>query len=62
MQLVLGVAVHAYYLSTGEAEAGRLPGFQGQPGLHSKFKTGLNYIVRLYPKQTKQKPHLLLTS
>lgn len=47
--------VHIYNYSTWEAETGGLLRDWGQSGLHSEFKTILNYIARPYLKEKKKK-------
>jgi hypothetical protein len=50
----LGVRAHTWSPSTQEAEAGGSE-IQGQPGLHSKFKANLNYLVRSWLKTNNNK-------
>jgi hypothetical protein len=45
-----------WYTPTAQAEAGG-SSVWGEPGLHSKFKTTLGYIVRLCPPKTNNPPN-----
>jgi hypothetical protein len=50
----LAMVAHTFSPGTQKAEASRLLGVQGQPGLYSKFQTSLYYIVRLWHTQKRK--------
>lgn len=51
----LDVTTKPYNVDTWEAETGRLPRIQGQPGQHGKYQDNQDYVEKSCPKKSKQK-------